>query len=640
MPKYEKLFEPGYIGNAWVKNRVVMAPVVTNYASASGEVTEQMLDYYEARARGGVGTIIVEGSCVDSPVGRESLAQICIDHPRYLPGLNRLAETIKMHGVLAFIQLLHTGRQTSRVVTSGKAPVAPSAIPCPMMKEMPRELSISEIKEIEAKFINAAHYAYQAGFDGIELHAAHGYLINQFLSRHTNIRTDEYGGSLENRQRFLTEIVAGIKNEVPNLLISVRLNLDDFVDEGLTMEESLLVCESLEKLGINLINVSCGTYESGLKSIEPLSYEEGWRVYLAEAVKKRVKIPVIAGGIIRHPAFANQVLAEKKADFIFLGRALLADPEWPIKAFRGEERKIRPCINCNICISRNFQGLQVNCAVNPWTGREKKLVHRKIKSRQAIVVGGGIAGIQAALSLDRAGYKVTLFEKSSELGGMINLAGVPPYKEAVFKFKEYLLNQLEDSLVNVLLNKELTVEIVKESPPDVLVIATGSRPRLNGQQSDGRGICVSGNDVLAGKCQIAGQNVFIIGGGSTGCEIADYLSQYDNHITIVEANPYLAMDMEKKNRRDLMNRLEEKGVVKMTSAKVEKITETGLQVTNGNGETLFFPADKIVMATGFDPLRDLYTQCKFYVPHIYLIGDAYKVRGFREALLEAAMVVN
>lgn len=640
MPKYEKLFEPGHIGHAWVKNRIVMAPVVTNYASASGEITEQMLDYYEARAKGGVGTIIVEGSCIDSPLARESLAQICIDHPRYLPGLNRLADTIKMHGSLAFIQLLHTGRQTSRVFTSGKAPVAPSPLPCPMMKDMPRELNLSEIKEIEEKFISSARYASQAGFDGVELHAAHGYLINQFLSRRTNIRTDEYGGSLENRQRFLTEIIAGIKSEIPELLISVRINLDDFIDDGLTMEESLLVCESLEKQGIDLINVSCGTYESGLKSIEPLSYEEGWRVYLAEAVKKRVNVPVIAGGIIRNPAFANQILADKKADFIFLGRALLADPDWPVKAFRGEERKIRPCINCNICISRNFQGLQVNCAVNPWTGREKKLLLRKIKSRQAIVAGGGIAGIQAALSLDKAGYKVTLFEKSSDLGGMINLAGVPPYKEAIFGFKDYLLNQLEDSLVNVLLNKELTVDIIKESPPDVLVIATGSKPRLNGQKNDGKGICVSGNDVLAGNCKITGKNVSIIGGGSTGCEIADYLSQFDNHITIVETNPYLAMDMEKKNRRDLMNRLDDKQVIKMTSAKVEKITATGLQVTNRDGESVFLPADKIVMATGFDPLRDLYKECKYYVPNVYLIGDAYKVRGFREALLEAAMVVN
>ena len=252
-------------------------------------------------------------------------------------------------------------------------PVAPPPISCNITRELPRELTTLEVKQIINQFIAAAHYAHRAGFDGIELHAAHGYLINQFLSPHTNHRQDEYGGSLLNRQRFLLEIVTEIKEVLPEMTISVRLNIDDFIQGGLELEESLEVCRSLEKSGVDIINCSSGTYESGLKSIEPASYEQGWRVYLAEAVKKVVNIPVITGGMIRRPEFANQVLADKKADFIFLGRSLLADPQWANKALHNQVADIRPCISCNNCINNNFKGLGIRCTVNPFTGRESIL---------------------------------------------------------------------------------------------------------------------------------------------------------------------------------------------------------------------------------------------------------------------------
>ncbi len=324
MLKYPALFAPINVGGVMLKNRIVMVPMAVNYARLNGEVSERQIAYYEARARGGAGLIIVEAACIDAPAGREGFGQILIDHPRYLRGLSQLADGIKSCGSRALIQLFHAGRQTHSIIT-GVQPVAPSAVACATVKDVPRELSITEVQDIRDKFIAAAGYAYMAGFDGVEVHAAHGYLINQFLSPNCNLRQDEYGGSLDNRVRLLMEIVAGIKKGFPKLVLDVRLNIDDFVPGGLEMPESLEICRRLDEAGVDLINCSCGTYESGLTSIEPASYTEGWRTYMAAAVKQVVKIPVISGGMIKKPEMAEEIIKKQQADLVFLGRALLAD---------------------------------------------------------------------------------------------------------------------------------------------------------------------------------------------------------------------------------------------------------------------------------------------------------------------------
>ncbi len=357
-----------------IKNRLVMAPMLVGYGSSDGEVSPSMVDYYEARARGGVGIIIVEAACVNQE-GLETYSQLRINHPRYISGLEKLSRSIKNYGCRAFIQIFHAGRQTSQLIT-GTQVVGPSPLACPMTREMPRQLSVAEIEKITDEFVSAAQYAAMAGFDGVEIHAAHGYLINQFLSPHSNQRQDEYGGSLENRMRFLLNIVRRIKKSLPQLILSVRLNIDDFVPGGLLPVESLVVCQELEKNGANLIHCSCGTYQSGLTSIEPASYPEGWRMYLAEQVKKTVNIPVVGGGMIRNPHMAEEVIASGQADFIFLGRSLMADPLWPVKARDGQEEDIRPCISCNNCFASNSRGMSVSCTVNPgWGTRENRPIH-------------------------------------------------------------------------------------------------------------------------------------------------------------------------------------------------------------------------------------------------------------------------
>lgn len=613
-----------------------MAPMATNLCHMNGEVSDDLVAYYAERAYGGAGLIIVEASCIDPPAGREGPGQLNIHDPGLLPGLYRLCETIQNAGSRAFIQLFHAGRQTHRLLTGGMEPVAPSAIACPKMREQPRALSQEDIYQLENKFVWAAALAARAGFDGVELHAAHGYLINQFLSPESNQRTDEFGGSLHNRMRFLLDIVEKIKENLPRLAISVRLNIDDFTPRGLQMEESLQVCQALEQAGVDLIHCSCGTYDSGLTSIEPASYEEGWRIYLAEAVKKVVEIPVVTGGMIRQPAFAEDILQQKKADFIFLGRPLLADPFWPQLVKNGHTEALRPCISCNSCIGNNFQALSVRCAVNPYTGREKQRSSETInKPAYVLVIGGGPAGMQAAVSLQQRGFHVQLYEAQEQLGGALTLAAAAPYKEQITALRQHLIYRLQGTAVELHTGTQFRPDtLATVGSPDFILLATGARPIDPPASSSDLPILFAA-DILKGKIPDEAQKAVVIGGGRTGCEAAICLLNAGLEVSLVEKNPRLATGMELKNRRDLLNRLQESGLISYPGCQFTGINGRDVIIDNIDTEPENLATDLLVWAVGYEPDQSLYHQLRAIHPHVYLIGDASCVGDIFHALAEA-----
>lgn len=631
---HQLLGTPLMLGNKKLKNRIVMPAMGTGLASVNGEVTPAMIRYYEERARGGAGMIIVELASVDSPQGKASLTQLNIDHPSYISGLNELAEAIRSYDCRAFLQLHHAGRQTSPGVIDGLQPVAPSPIACRFMRVEPHPLTVDEIHALQAKFVTSAYFAWKAGFDGVELHAAHGYLLSQFISPYSNTRDDEYGGSTENRARILVEIIQAIKARIPKLAVGVRLNLTDFVQGGLELSEGLEIAKLLEAAGADLLNVSGGIYESGQTTIEPASFPQGWRLYLGEAVKKAVNIPVLAGGVIRDPAFAEEILQAGKADLVWVGRGMLADPAWANKALHDQAMHIRPCISCNYCIGRSFAGLHIKCAVNPWTTQEwRRPALSGLNGKRVAVVGGGPAGMQAAISLADAGCRVDLYEKENELGGLLRIAQIPPHKDKLKTFMNYLIHEVNERTIHQHLGTLFTKDMLEKESFDAVVLANGARPIRPDLPGNMEQVLML-EDVLSAGAE-TGETVAVIGGGSSGCELAEYLLDQGKKVIVVEKRKQLASGLENMTRLDLLMRLHQKGMVKRTSCSVAGIEPGTLTLRNKNGEEETLMVDDVVLAAGYR--ADQVLSQELQGSEIMVIGDAASARGIQEAIYEGTM---
>ena len=628
----DNIFSPIRIGTVEIPNRLVVPAMVMNYCNIDGTATERYIAYHEARARGGWGLIITEDYAVD-PKGKGFPNIPGLWNDSQIEGHAELTRRIHDIGGIIFAQIYHAGRQTgARVI--GSQPVAPSPIPCPSIREMPHELTAVEIKEIVEKFGDCALRAKRAGFDGIEVHGGHGYLIAQFMSSYSNKRIDEYGGALMNRLRFPLEILANIRLKVgSDFPVMFRISGDELVPGGRTIEETKAIAMVLEEAGIDAIHVSAGTYGSAYAIAPPAAVGHGWITGYAQEVRKVVDIPDVTVGRITDPLLAEAIIAGGKADLVAMGRASLADPDLPNKAAAGRCEEINFCIGCmQGCMGMISLYQPATCLVNPTLGREDEMRILPTKTKKRVfIAGAGPAGMEAAMVAAKRGHEVRLFEKSGRLGGQYYLAAFPPAKGEIAAFIVWLKKQLADTGVSIHLGTELTEEIVSRERPDVVVIATGSTPApLN---VPGKGHAVTAHDVLEGKAAV-GRRVAIIGGGMIGAETANHLAHHGKRVTIVEMLPAVARDEQDHVRLFLLKELAEKGVTIYVHASVIEVSDDGLVIERGGRRETIGPFDTVVTAVGLQPRNELQSKLEGKVDRLLTIGDAAGVRKALEAVAE------
>ncbi|MBB6697851.1 FAD-dependent oxidoreductase [Clostridium algidicarnis] len=633
---YENLFSKGKIGKLEIKNRIVMPAMGTSLATSTGEASDEMIRFYEERAKGGAGLIITEITRVDNETGVGTPNQLCANNLNQIPRLEKLSRAVHRYDSKIFLQLHHPGRQSHSNLIDGRQIVAPSAVTSSAIGELPREMTTEEVEAMVKKFVTGAKIAQMGGIDGVELHGAHGYLLGQFLSPLTNLRTDKYGGDLMGRMRILTEIIMGIKSVCgPNFPISVRIDGDEFVDGGFKLDEAIKASKYLESIGIDAINVSAGTYESVNTIIEPISYPQGWKRHLAQGIKDNVKIPVIACDVIRKPDFAESLLKEGNVDFVAVGRQLLADPEWGKKAMENREDEIRPCISCLYCIDKLMQCETTKCAVNARMGRELEYgeIKENGKGRVVAVMGGGPAGMESARILALKGFKPVLFEKKDVLGGSVYLGSKPPLKEKLNWFLDSLEYQINQLGVDIRLNSEPTLEDIKSLSPYAVFVATGASPivpRLPG--IDKSEVCTV-IDVLEGKIDIKGKNVVVVGSGMTGLETAELLAVQGNKVTVVEMQNKIGPDAYLPNLIDVTTRLKKHNVEMIPSMKLVEIKENEVSLQNTKDNTISNrDADVVVLSLGSVSNNSMINGLEKIVPIVRVLGDAEKPGRVAEAM--------
>ncbi len=642
--RLQKLFEPTKIGTMALKNRLVMPAMDTNFGSGDGFVTSRLVDYYAERARGGVGLIIVEIASVDYPRGKVTLGQISIDDNKYLKGLAELAEAIKRGGACAAIQLEHGGGVTHSAI-GGHQPMGPSASISPLGEQV-RELSIMEIAELVEMFASAAVRARDAGFDGVEIHGGHEHLLAQFLSPSVNQRQDQYGGTLENRARFLLEVIRACRAEAgTDYPLWCRIDGAEYgVEPRLDYTQAVQVSRWAEEAGVNAVHVSGHGY--GLQFITLCPGMPGFHLTGASEVKSNVNVPVIAVGRI-YPELGEWALREGIADMIAMGRALIADPYLPKKAAEGRLEDIVPCIGCWECVEGSIQAVvqtvmdptspgtgDLKCSVNPATGRESDCSIRQVSTpKRVVVVGGGPAGMEAARVARLRGHDVTLMEKSPRLGGQLIPAAAPPHKEAISVLADYFVTQLSKLGVRVELGKEATLGNIAAAKPESVVWAAGTTQIIPDIPGLDRAKFVSALDVLTGK-PVVGNTVVIIGAEIVGCETANFLADQGKKVTVVRRGPQVLTKAGVIVQMRLLDELGRKGVELLTGVKYESFGRDGLTIRTEAGELRNLVADTYVLATGARSNSDLVPALKERFNNVYVIGDSLEPRLIRDAVVE------
>ena len=600
--EYQHIFEPFTVRRMTMKNRIMMTPMGTNYGESSGEMSFLHINYYEQRAKGGVGLIMVENASVDSPEGSNGTTQLRIDHDNYLPRLFKLTETVHKHGACIGIQINHAGASAQSARTNMQ-PVSASDIPSKAGGEIPRPLSKDEIMRIVKKYGEAAKRAQIAGFDTVEIHGGHSYLLSQFLSPITNKRTDEFGGSLENRARFARLVIEEVRRQVgPFFPIFLRISADEFMEGGNTLEDSLEYLKYLEK-EVDVIDVSCGLNGSIQYQIDANHFPDGWRSYMAKAVKERFGKPCVTMGNIRDPHVAEDILARGDADLIGMGRGLIADPDWCNKAQYGDVCDIRKCISCNVgCVGNRIGGNKpLRCTVNPdLIGGEAYKKQKVNKPCNVVVVGAGTAGLEAACTAAEVGCKVTLLEKEKEAGGLSVEISKIPAKKRLADFPTYLKYRAS-KLPNLTIKTgvDATVAEIKKHTPDLVVNATGSVPLLPPIEGLHDNLGKKDASVYSIKDMIAdvknypedmtGKKVVVVGGGAVGLDVVEFFAPRGAETTIIEMMLVIGNGLDASSTSSMKECMEKHHVRQMTNTALQKVNAHSFLVKyDGKEEELPF----------------------------------------------------
>ena len=627
------LFQPITIGDVNIKNRICMAPMNTRFGY-DGFVTEQLVDYYVERAKGGAGFIVVEMGIIDYPIGSTAgKGMIATDDDKYNPGLNKLATAIEKGGSVPMIELSHGGRYAHSALT-GMQPVAPSPIRGFRGRgEMPRELTTEEVEGLVERFGDSARRSAEAGFKGVLLMGSTGYLISQFGSPLTNKRNDRFGGETPaERATFIVEIIKNIRNKLGNQFpVIYKISADEYMDGGTVLEDAQIMAKRAEQAGASIIHTWAGWHESP-KPMLPMSVPRGAFVYLAEAMKKIMKVPVMTGGRINDPRLASDIIRDGRADLVHFGRPFLTDPYFPKKAMKGDFDDINMCIACCRCFDAMTSPGPVVCSVNAGLGKEGKPLEKAKKTKNILIIGGGPAGMEAARVTTLRGHKVTLWEKSDQLGGNLITASLAPHKEETNCLIHYLTYQMKKLKVNVQLNKEATVDSILKENADEVILATGSKPitlDIPGIKSKNVVIAL---DVLKGISG-TGDNIVVVGGGMIGCETAEFLKSLGKEVSIIEMLPKIARDIGPATRWSVTMRMARWGIKQYTSSKVVRIIDNGVEIER-EGNPVVVEADTVVIAAGMEPQNELINMLREKLPTIHTIGDCSQARRMLEAIHE------
>ena len=656
MKKYQNIFNPLTVKNMTIKNRIVMTPMGTNYGEQNGEMSFLHMDYYEQRAKGGVGLIIVENASVDSPQGSNGTTQLRIDHDNYIPRLFKLCETVHSHGACIAVQINHAGASalSSRI---NMQPISASNLPSKKGGEIPRPLQKEEITAIVKKYGEAARRAQVAGFDAVEIHAGHSYLISQFLSPTTNNRTDEFGGSKENRARFAKMVMDEVRSQVgPMFPIMIRISADELVEGGNTLEDTLELLEYFAEEA-DIIDVSAGLTGSIQYQIDANYLKDGWRSFMAKAVKEKFNKPVITTGNIRNPKIAEKILEDGDADLIGMGRGLIAEPEWVNKVESGREDELRKCISCNIGCAGHRIGINrpIRCTINPAINIGEGYKKEKIKnSCNVVVIGGGTAGLEAACTAAEVGCTTFLIEKKDVLGGLAHEISKIPDKNRLADFPNYLINR-SSKLNNLFVfkNREADIKFIDSLNPNIIVNATGSNPLLppikglkeamEKENSKVASITAMIENIPNYPEDMTGKKVVVIGGGAVGLDVVEFFAPRNAKISIVEMQPVIGKDLDPVTKVQTSTLIEKHDVLELTNTALLEVKDNSFIVRrDGKEEELEFDYGFVCLgmranAPVLESLRENFDSSKVEIVNI---GDSVRARRIIEGVQEGRNILN